>query len=53
MEGGPVTIDDENAFYSDCPHCDRNRFQDGDDWFEHVSMCGFEQVQERVGEEEE
>jgi hypothetical protein len=43
----------ERNFHSDCPHCDRYEFVDEDDWFEHVSMCEWEQDQDRQRDEEE
>lgn len=43
----------EEAFCADCPHCDRYEFRDEDAWFYHVSMCEFEQQQDREREEEE
>lgn len=41
------------AFCADCPHCARYEFADEDAWFFHVSMCEFEQQQDRDREEEE
>ncbi|MBA1194863.1 hypothetical protein G7007_18725 [Pseudomonas entomophila] len=43
----------DRDFYADCPHCDRCEFVDEDDWFEHVSMCEWEQEQDRLRDEEE
>lgn len=37
---------EEELFYSDCPHCERHEFRDADDFFEHVSMCEWEQQQD-------
>ncbi|MER0549753.1 hypothetical protein AAA536_16085 [Pseudomonas aeruginosa] len=42
---------DDEPFCADCPHCDRHEFRDEDDWFEHVSMCEWEQ--DRLRDEEE
>lgn len=39
-------------FQGYCPHCDRHEFSDEDEWFEHVSMCEWEQEQEHPREEE-
>lgn len=42
----------ERDFQADCPHCNRDEFFDEDDWFEHVSMCEWEQQQAALDEEE-
>lgn len=44
---------DPEPFYAECPHCDRHEFRDEDDWFEHVSMCEWEQEQDQLRDEEE
>lgn len=43
----------ERNFHADCPHCNRDEFIDEDDWLEHVSMCEWEQEQDRLRDEEE
>lgn len=42
----------DRDFHADCPHCDRYEFVDEDEWFEHVSMCEWEQQQNDLDEEE-
>lgn len=37
---------DEETFEAECQHCGRTSFHDEDDWFEHVSMCEWEQQQD-------
>lgn len=34
--------DEPEPFYADCPHCERTEFTDEDYYFEHVSMCEWE-----------
>ena len=48
-----ITDKPEREFHADCPHCDRDEFIDEDDWFEHVSMCEWEQEKDRERDEEE
>lgn len=49
-----IMISDKPArdFHADCPHCERDEFIDEDDWFEHVSMCEWDQQQRALDEEE-
>ncbi|WP_298727454.1 hypothetical protein [uncultured Pseudomonas sp.] len=42
-----------DTFTADCPHCDRYEFADEDAWFEHASMCEWEQEQDALRDEEE
>ncbi|MBU1330889.1 MAG: hypothetical protein KJ884_02060 [Gammaproteobacteria bacterium] len=46
-------MDEESIFYAECPHCERHEFSDEDAWFEHVSMCEWEQQRDLEREEEE
>lgn len=43
----------DNPFMAPCPTCDRDYWHDEDAWFYHVSMCEYEQEQDRQREEEE
>ncbi|WP_414863679.1 hypothetical protein [Pseudomonas chlororaphis] len=39
-------------FQAGCPYCERLGFADEDEFFYHVSMCEWEQQQDKLQEEE-